>query len=459
MPIRVRLALSFATATLVLVVVGGLLFSRSFRSGLEDSLRPGLRNQANALAARVRERGADAALDDAQGDIVEQVLDQSGQVLATTREAGDRSVVSSATVSVTTSGRVFVDTEVGREREPYRVLAASVETPSGRQIVVVATSLEATDEAVGRVHEALVIGGSSAVLLAAIGGWFLSAAALRPVERMRRQTSELSAHDAESRLEVPGTRDEIAALAATMNELLERLHDASSRQRDFVADAGHELRTPLAVLRTELELANRPQRTEPELRDALQHASGSVDRLARLTEDLLLLARTDEVGEERLEPVHIIEVIEGSVAPLRGAAARASVRIVTDVAAPVDVMGIPTLLRRAIDNTLENALRYAPGGSSITIRVRAVGPDVVMEVRDQGPGFPPPFIPHAFERFRRADDARSRDDGGTGLGLAIVLAVAAVHGGTATAANDPGGGAVVTVTLPRERSHERSSEM
>jgi hypothetical protein len=463
-PIRARLALSFAAVTLLLVGVGGVLFLRSFRGGLVDSLGPGLRAQSGSLVARVRENGVSAALNTAQGDVVEQVLDASGRVLATTREAGAGPVVRGAAVGDAAATRVFADTEIGGEREPYRVLATPVTTGSGRQIVVVATSLEETDEAVTRVREALLVGGGSAVLLAAIGGWFLSGAALRPVERMRRQAEDISEHDAASRLEVPGTHDEIAALATTMNDLLERLHDTLTRQRAFVADAGHELRTPLALLRTELELADRPQRTAAELRDALHHAGGSVERLARLTEDLLLLARTDDSVEQRFERVRLPEIVEASVATARDPASSAGISIDVEVPERLDVSGSSSLLRRAVDNMVENALRYAPAGSAVTVRASSVGPNAVVEVLDDGPGFPPEFLPHAFERFCRADDARSRVDGGSGLGLAIVLAIARVHGGTAIAGNRPKGGAAVTVAVPSrqmsgEAPHDQSREM
>jgi hypothetical protein len=463
-PIRARLALAFAAVTLLLVGVGGVLYLRSFRNGLVDSLGPGLRAQSSSLVARVRASGASAALNPAQADVVEQVLDASGLVLATTREAGAGPVVRGATVRDAAATRVFTDTEIGGEREPYRVLAAPLATGSGRQIVVVATSLEATDEAVARVREALLVGGGSAVLLAAIGGWFLSGAALRPVERMRRQAEDISEHQAASRLEVPGTHDEIAALATTMNDLLERLHEALIRQRAFVADAGHELRTPLALLRTELELADRPQRTAAELRDALRHAGGSVERLARLTEDLLLLARTDQSVEQRFERVPLPEIVRASVATASEPASSAGVSIDVEVSERLDVSGSPSLLQRAVDNMVENALRYAPAGSTITVRASSVGPNAVVEVLDDGPGFPPEFLPYAFERFRRADDARTRVDGGSGLGLAIVLAIGGVHGGTAAAGNRLEGGAIVTLTVPRrsmsgEAPHDQSREM
>jgi hypothetical protein len=455
MPIRARLALAFAVVTLALVCIGGTLFARSFRSGLENSLSPGLRSQADAFAQQVQDLGADAAVetvnaDPSRGrDIVEQVLARDGRVLAATREAGRTSVVGRETVVEAARFPVFANTEVGAEREPYRLLAVPVVGHSGTVVAVVATSLEATDEAAGRVHEALLIGGASAVFLAAVGGWFLAGAALRPVERMRRQAAAISEHDADSRLEVPRTRDEIAALATTMNALLTRLHDASRQQRDFVADAGHELRTPLSVLRIELELANRPLRTEVELRDALHHASGSVDNLARLADDLLLLARADETVETRFESVQLGALVEASVDMMRDRAAAAEVTFVVHGSKHLEVLGVPSLLRRALDNLLENALRYSPLGSTIAVTVRAADDDVNIEVHDEGPGFPPSFLPDAFERFRRADDARSRTDGGTGLGLAIVRAVAEVHGGTATATNDAAGGALVTLTVSR----------
>jgi signal transduction histidine kinase len=264
---------------------------------------------------------------------------------------------------------------------------------------------------------------------------------------MRRQAAEISAHDAASRLQVPRTRDELAALATTMNELLTRLHDASARQRAFVADAGHELRTPLAVLRTELELANRPQRDEAELRDALEHVAAGVDRLADLTADLLLLARADEAIEPRFETVRVAGVLEAAVATATEGAGHPVATVAVDVPTDLEVRAVPSLLYRAVENVLENALHYAPVASPVTVRGSRSGAEVAIEVADCGPGFPTEFLPFAFERFRRADDARSRAEGGTGLGLAIVRSIAELHGGAATARNAADGGAVVTFSI------------
>jgi two-component system OmpR family sensor kinase len=451
MPIRIRLGLLFAAVTLTLIAVGGFFFVRSFRVGLESSLEPGLRTQLLALTQSVRAGLPSAGLgNEGDGalrsrDEVAQVLDLTGHLVATTREAGNRPVIGGSVVAAARGRQVFTNVVAVKEPEPFRVLAAPISTPDGRRILVVATSLEATNEAVARVRRALLVGGGVAVAVAGIGGWFLASAALRPVERLRREAAEISEHDSHARLQVPTTHDEIAALATTMNALLENLHNALGQQRAFVADAGHELRTPLGVLRTELELARRPQRTRAQLEDAIDHAAGETDRLADLTEELLLLARSDELAGSRAEATALLPVLEQSATAVRARARAADVTVAVVGDPTVRAAIAPTLLRRAVDNLLDNAVRYSPSSGVVTVRVRRANSDAVVEVIDDGPGFPPEFLPHAFERFRRADDARSRDDGGSGLGLAIVLAVARSHGGSAEAANRSPRGAAVSV--------------
>ena len=452
MPIRLRLAVSFAVITLVLVVVGGVLFARSFRGGLESSLGPGLRSQANALARDVQ---AGLRSFESSGlstaDVVAQVLEPDGTVVATTAEAGPQPVIPPAVIRDARNGRVFTNTTVrdGREREPFRVLASPVSTTDGLLIVVAATSLEPTDAAVDRVQRALVIGGGIAVLLAGAGGWLLARAALRPVDRMRREAAEISGHDASAALPVPGTRDEIASLATTLNALLARLQDAVDRQRAFVADASHELRTPVAVLEVELELAQRAERSRAELADAVGQASQQTERLARLTDELLFLARVDEPvsDDRRLHPLR--PIVEEASADVESEAASRDVRIVVDADAATQARIDPDALRRAVRNLVANAVRHSPPHGAVTALVRTDGDDAsVIEVQDEGSGFPPEFLPHAFERFRRADAARGAATGGTGLGLAIVLAVAQAHGGTAAASNRLEGGASVSIRIP-----------
>lgn len=454
MPIRLRLAALFALATLVLVAVGGFVFVASLRDGLETSLDTALRARADPLVQRVRRASGGIDFEDPQRgsllrprDSVAQVLDPAGRVGDSSDAVGARSLVSPARRLRARSGPRFGIVTVDHER--YRTLAAPASRPDGTWTVVVASSLSSVDSAVSRVETGLVVGGIVAVLLAGFGGWLLATAALRPVERMRRDAAQISEHDVASRLAVPETRDEIAALARTMNELLARLQGALVREQAFVADAGHELRTPLAVLRTELELAGNPNRTPDDLRDSILHAASETDRVVRLAEELLFLARNDHqagVLRRELEPVVALVTRSVELVASRAADARVAIEVHGDpsLAVPLDA----ELFRRAIDNLLDNALRFAPPGSSVTLDIGTEGHELVVRVADRGPGFPPEFLPHAFERFRRADDARSRADGGSGLGLAIVLSVTEAHRGTVTAANRPGGGAEVMIRLP-----------
>jgi signal transduction histidine kinase len=455
-PIRVRLTVAFACATLVLFAVAGFLFVRSFRHGLETSLDPGLRAQADTLVRQLRTDAAGVDLRASDGglptrDVVAQVLDRGGGVVTSTREAGTEPVIGRTIVDRARNATEFAQVRLGGEREPYRVLARAAPATNGL-VVVVATSLEPTFDAVDRVRTALFIGGSLAVVLAGVGAWFLATAALKPVERMRQRAAEISEHDPGSRLPVPATRDEIAALGTTMNDLLARLQHALAVQRAFVADAGHELRTPLAVLGTELELAGRPDRTYDDLRDSIRHAASETERLQHLAEDLLFLARRDDQagGDEhdRFEPAAVGPLIEQSFAAMRARAVDRGVRLHLSGDDAIRARLDGPVFRRGLDNLVDNALRYAPRDSTIEVRVSTDARCVVIDVLDDGPGFPRAFLSHAFERFRRADDARSRFDGGSGLGLAIVAASAQAHGGTACAANRNEGGAIVTIRLP-----------
>jgi two-component system OmpR family sensor kinase len=453
-PIRLRLAVSFAAITLVLVVVGGVVFARSFRSDLESSLAPGLRSQASALSRDVQ---AGLRTFESSGlntaDVVAQVLEPEGTVVATTPEAGPRPAIPPAVIRSARNERTYVNTTVrdGREREPFRVLASPVSTTDGQLITVVATSLEPTDAAVDRVERGLVIGGAIAVVVAGVGGWLLARAALRPVDRMRRKAAEISGEESSAALPVPRTRDEIAALATTLNALLARLQDAIDRQRAFVADASHELRTPVSVLEVELELARRPDRSRADLADAVGQASQQTARLARLTDELLFLARVDEPvsTDHGLQPVR--PIVEEALAEVSRNPAGGDVRIVVNADSDTQAVVDPEALRRAVRNLGENAVRHSPARGIVTARVYDDDGTTVIEVEDEGAGFPPEFLPHAFERFRRADEARGSSTGGTGLGLAIVLAVAQAHRGTAEARNRPDGGATVSIRIPSER--------
>jgi signal transduction histidine kinase len=291
----------------------------------------------------------------------------------------------------------------------------------------------------------LLLSGPVALVLASFAAYWVAAAALRPVEAMRARAATISAAEPAERLPVPPTDDEVARLGETLNEMLERLGEALEHERAFVADASHELRTPLAILRTELDLALAEGRTPEELRTALGSAAEEADRLSQLTEDLLTIAQTER-GELplRLERIELREVLDGVRRRFARRAGEEGRAIVVE-GPPLELQADRLRIDQAVGSVVDNALRYGAGEVSITLAAMA-SDSVGIRVADHGPGFPPDFLPRAFERFSRP--SASRSDGGSGLGLAIVRTVARAHGGEAHAANADGGGAEVRLSLP-----------
>jgi signal transduction histidine kinase len=444
MPLRLRLALLFALATAAVIAVAGAAFVLQLRVSVEASLDPGLRAQAAAVADELE--GDDEPGPLPSGTAV-QITAPDGTVVTTSPQAGSSPVLTPAQLQRARSGEVSFTTTLLGDRS--RVLAVAMPAGSGR-VITVATGTDVADAAVERAELALLLGGPPAVLLAGAGAYLLAGAVLRPVERMRRQAAEISDRDVDRRLAVPATRDEIAALGTTMNALLSRLQQALARERGFVADAGHELRTPLAILRTELELAARPGRSRRDLVEAVTLAGEETDRLIRLAEGLLLLAQADNHQPFlRRAPASLRDLLRSAA---RGSASRAADRDVTvalQVPEPLWTEVDPDRLRQAVDNLLDNAIRHAPPGGAVELSALSPRPGTVaITVADDGPGFPPEFLPYAFERFHRAEASRSRDIGGAGLGLSIVLAIVQAHDGRVLAANRADGGAVVTIELP-----------
>jgi two-component system OmpR family sensor kinase len=450
MSIRLRLAVIFAVASAVVFAVGSWLFiaalSSSLLGSIDAQLAARLGQAASYLPGGPARPLAAGPGSPAPGEYVVQVIDSAGRVRGASQDAGTTPMLTPAELRKARQGRLTVTKNDEDERE--RLTAAPL--PGHRGLVAVAgVSLESFDGTLSDVTRGLLISGAVLVAAAGLGAYGLARAALSPVERLRREVAALSERDQAPGVQVPRTRDEIAALAQTMNTLLDRLHRALARQRALVADASHELRTPLAVLSGELELAGRPGRTRAELAAAVTRASEEAARLARLTDQLLFLARSDEDKDPlRLESANIRALLARSA---EQAAARASVAgIATQLQVPADLVAHidPDRIREAVDNLVDNALRFAPAGTPIVLAARASGGTLVIDVTDCGPGFPADFLPHAFERFRRPDSGRARSEGGAGLGLAIVSAIARAHGGRAVAGNRPGGGAVVSLELP-----------
>jgi heavy metal sensor kinase len=315
--------------------------------------------------------------------------------------------------------------------------------------LVVGASLEDTTDALASLASLMLVGGPVAILLASAVGWLVAGAALRPVERLRTEAEAISASEPGRRLAVPPTGDELARLAEGLNRMLARLEEAAERERRFVSDASHELRTPLANLKAELDIALRRARGPEELTRVLHSASEETDRLGRLAEDLLVLARA-EGGRLpiRREQVDVGALVSDTIASFAGRADELGIELETAIRPGSHATADPTRLRQAVGNLLDNALIHTPAGGQVTADVSVADRSAMITVTDTGPGFPAEFVDSAFEPFSRSDAARSRAEGGAGLGLAIVRAIAEAHGGSALARNPSEGGAEVRLTIP-----------
>jgi two-component system OmpR family sensor kinase len=449
--LRLRLAVLFALATALAITIAGMLFLHQLRDNLDDTIDSGLRDR---LAGDVAELAIDGKLEPlGRRNELSLVQNLDGTTVAATPEATQLRLTPLQHEQAV-GGEVVFTSEVAGDRT--RILVSTAPLGSRRVLVAVGTATDIADDAIDRVQAALIVMGPIAVVAAGVAAWLLSGAALRPVDQMRREAATIGEHDPGRRLAVPTTGDEVAALATTMNELLDRLHVALERDRQFMADAGHELRTPLAILRAELELGARPGRSQAALHSAIVEAGQETDRLIRLAEDLLLLARTDNQQPiVALCSTRLPELL--GIAVRRGRSRDREPPIEIDCPDGLQVALDSDRMLQAIGNLLDNAVLHSPPGTPVQLSAALDDAGtVVIDVIDSGPGLPPEFLPHAFERFRRAEHARSRDTGGTGLGLPIVQAIVEAHGGTVTIVNRAGNGARATIRLRAAELASRS---
>ncbi|MFF5247213.1 ATP-binding protein [Streptosporangium sp. NPDC000095] len=301
--------------------------------------------------------------------------------------------------------------------DSFALATMPVDTANGTLFVQARASMEPTMDALRSLRGLLLPGIPALLLLVAVLTWLTVGRALAPVSAIRAEVADITANDLHRRVPVPKSRDEIARLAETMNSTLDRLELAVGRHKRFVADAAHELRSPLAILRTRLELAQ----PEPLAAEALT----DVERIQALTSDLLLLARLDAGEPACHEEVDLGQVTAEEAARSRP---RPEVKVTLKVAADTVVMGSAGQLRRLVANLVDNAVRHA--GSTVTVRLAVDGGEAVLDVRDDGPGIPAEHHEAVFDRFTRLDEARDRDAGGAGLGLAIARDIAVRHGGS-----------------------------
>jgi signal transduction histidine kinase len=330
------------------------------------------------------------------------------------------------------------------DEEPFRIVAVGVATQRGTFTVLAGQSLEPVARSVDQATALLVIGYPLLALVVGAATFLFVGRSLRPVEAIRREVAGITASQLHARVPVPPAHDEIGRLAETMNAMLDRLETSAAAQHRFVADASHELRSPLTTVQAGLDILR--DRVPPGSREAVDVLRAEADRLARLISGLLLLARADEHALRlRVTDVDLDDLLD---VERRRLDAQFPSLTVTASITPVQVRGDRHQLAQVVRNLADNAARYATATVGLSVGLDEAGRAVV-EVADDGPGVPPADRDRLFGRFVRLDESRHRAAGGTGLGLAIVREVVAAHGGTVIV-TDPaqGAGAVFRVVLP-----------
>lgn len=434
--VRVRTTIAATLVVGMALIVSGVVLIGLLRASLAGQVETAAELRAEDVAAHIGggRPNPQQAVEDPMDSVI-QILDRSGSVVAASANVTGRPPISDTPPGTAST---VPDLRVGGDSQ-YRVVARS--TPDGRYVVLAARSLEPVREGTHVVSVVLLIVVPVMLLLVAATTWIVIGRALRPVEAIRQQVAAISDEELSRRVPEPDGSDEIARLASTMNAMLERLEHSRNRQRSFVSDASHELRSPIATIRHQLEVAM----AHPDGTSVGQLAPDLLTeglRLERLVADLLLLALADEGGLVRHHrTVDLDDLVLAEAARLRQ---RGNVKVEAGCVSAGQVCGDAGQLGRLIRNLADNAERHAI--SVVTFSLRTANGKVTLTVADDGNGVPAADRSRIFERFTRLDDARSRDKGGTGLGLAIVADVARSHGGVVDL--DCDGGARFTVVLP-----------
>jgi signal transduction histidine kinase len=444
--LRVRSALIVTVA----VAAGMAAFTLALTAVLYHSLI-GAAN--DAATARVDEITRQLKLD-APAELDHSALATDRRLTTAQIIAADNQVVQASTGAPTTPltavrpapGQIVYDAAPADAEFGLRLTATTTDGLSGRYTVVVATNQEEIENTVKLVLGLAGIGTPFITVIAAGATYLLVGRSLRSVETIRGRVAAITSTDLTERVPVPQQRDEIAALAHTMNEMLARIEAGNNAQRRFVADASHELRSPLTSMSAALELGI----LRPDLFDTTLVETTLVpetERMRHLIDDLLLLAQSDERGlPHRTVDVDLDDIVAAEIGRKRSQSG--PIEISSDLE-PVRIRGDAGHISRAVRNLLDNAARYA--AASVTVRLTQDGDSARIEIADDGPGIPPADRDRVFDRFLRLQHDRSRDTGGSGLGLAIVAEIVAAHHGSVHFTNTPSGGATAVITLPLDQ--------
>jgi len=444
--VRVRITFGVAVVFALALAVASAFLATRQREALTGDVETTIRLRAADLVAALDGGSLPASIAIPFEDAAfVQIVDRSGKVVRSSPNIeGELAVTDFRPAEPPPAARTLHDLPIGDE--PFRVVAESATSGGASFTVYVGGSLKPVDDAVTNLAVALAIGSPALLAVVLALTWVAVGRALRPVERMRVEVDGITESALHRRVPQPPGDDEIGRLAATMNTMLARLEDAATRNRHFLADASHELRSPLAGIRSQLEvdLAHSDgadwQTTERDVLDETLH-------MQRLVDDLLTIAALDEPTTPA--PRDVLDIDEVVLAEVRRLRTRGKVTVDARHVTAAQTIGDAAALGRAIRNLLDNAERHAAG--TVTVSVTDNGEQIQVIVSDDGPGVAPADRNRIFERFARADRSRTRDGGGRGLGLAIARDIAAAHGGT-LALEDAAPGATFVLRLPRDDS-------
>lgn len=456
--LRLQLTAWYIAFFSLLFVAFGIFLYTVLSNALESRLQETLSSEANTAAALMADelveekgdalRAASEVVSSLRGSIVAIVLD--GRVLASSAP-----FIPGGFDAIVRQSAPHPDSDVamaiprlgshGSRAVVHRL------TQDGRTFLILAVApLDFIAANLAVVRQVLLFAIPLLIAMAGMGGYWLTSRSLAPLNWMAEQAKRISGSNLDSRLVIGNAAEELTTLSASFNELLSRLDQSFESMRRFVADASHELRTPISVIRGEADVALSHDRSAAEYRQCLAVILDESRRLSRLVDDLLNLARADAGHVQlQIQEFYFNDLLNDCCRSVQALAAARDIRVECLTAEDIPFRGDEELLRRLVVNLLDNGIRYTPEGGTVSAALRAQEREVSLQVSDTGTGVPPEAAPHLFERFYRADKARSRQNGGFGLGLAIVKWIAESHRGAVELANRPGSGSTFTVTLPR----------
>lgn len=459
--IRVRLTLWYTAILGGMLLAFGAFLYFSFSANLHAELDRTLLAEAHAAAATLDIEDGQPELDSGLGSVlpgtVVALYDQNGARLVAdgTREPPP---LPADALAQATRGQQTIQTVRLSDGAEWRTVTLPLSESGGAvEVLQVSRSERDIEVALDQLVRLLMMAIPLTLLLAVAGGLTLAQRALAPIDRIARTADEIEAEDLSRRLDGAASRDELGRLAATFNGMLDRLERAFQRERQFVADASHELRTPVAMLSSQVDIALARKRTVAEYRRALTELQQDIARIGQLLSELLSLSRAD-AGQEDLIPerLALAELVDDVVATMEPLAEQRGVKLSARVQTPVTIEGDQARLTQLLVNLVDNGLKYTPGGGTVTVAVGQDAGRAVLRVADTGVGIAAEHLPNVFERFYRVDKARARADGGVGLGLAISRSIVRAHGGEIAVESRPGQGTTFTVYLPLATDRTRA---